>query len=180
MAALLFSVRPSERAEGICYFLPTYPHYMIYLNEFHVHRKHLCFQPRNQKTKNGKRLWAHIDSDVWVKCSVCQMNSDSMFITPLHTALHTHAVFRINKQPSCNLPLSWTKIDLALQIHWLLARNHTSSQSSLVGIITHIIQYHRILQEKKKLTTRFTGMKLASMEAIRNWTLKNERKHGIG
>lgn len=93
------------------------------------------------RTHKRKRPWARIDSDVWVICSVCQMNSDSMFITLLHTALHTHAVFKINKQPSFHLPLSWTKIDLTLQIHWLLGRNHTRLQSSLVGIITHIIQY---------------------------------------
>lgn len=99
-----------------------------------------------------KKPWAHIDSDVWVKCSVCQMNSDSMFITLLHTALHTHAVFKINKQPSFNLPLSWTKIDLTLQIHRLLGRNHTSLQSSLVGFLTLIIKYHRILQWKQNKT----------------------------
>lgn len=127
-----------------------------------------------------KKPWARIDSDVWVKCSVCQMNSDSMFITLLHTALHTHAVFKINKQPSFNLPLSWTKIDLALQIHWLLGRTHTSLQSSLLGFHPVITQYHRILrgqnkQTNRKHTTRFTGMKLASMEAIRNWTLDKRK-----
>lgn len=110
-----------------------------------------CFQPCDKKKR--KRLWARIDSDVWVKCSVCQMNSDSMFITLLHTALHTHAVFKINKQPSCNLPLSWTKINLALHIHWLPARNHTSLQSSLVRIITRIAQYHRISKNKQIRTT---------------------------
>lgn len=91
-----------------------------------------------------KRPWARIDSDVWVKRSVRQMNSDSMFITLLHTALHTHAVFKINKHPSFHHPLSWTKIDLAPQTHRRLGRNHTRLQSSLVGI-THIVQYHRIL-----------------------------------
>lgn len=93
---------------------------------------------------NRKRPWARIDSDVWVTCSVCQMNSDSMFITLLHTALYTHAVFKINKQPSLHLPLSWTKIDLALQIHQLLGRNHTRPQTSLAGMTTHIVHYQAL------------------------------------
>lgn len=129
-----------------------------------------------------KRPWASIDSDVWVKCSVCQMNSDSMFITLLHTALHAHAVFKINKQPSFHLPLSWTKIDLTLQIHWLPARKQSRLWSYLLAeITTQIAQYHIILIDKKciKPTTRSTGMKLASMETIRNWTLKKRKKEII-
>lgn len=93
---------------------------------------------------NRKRPWARIDSDVWVTCSVCQMNSDSMFITLLHTALYTHAVFKINKQPSLHLPLSWTKIDLALQFHQLLGRNHTRLQTSLAGMTTNIVHYQAL------------------------------------
>lgn len=46
--------------------------------------------------------------------SACQMNSDGVFITRLHTALHTHAVSQ-NQQTafSPNLPLPSTEIDLA-------------------------------------------------------------------
>lgn len=134
-------------AGGSYHLQASYFHHVMHLNGFHVDCVQSCFQPLVQKRK---RPWAAIDSDVWVKCSVRQMNSDSMFITLLHTALHTHAVFKINKQPSFHLPLSWTKIDLTLQIHWLPATNHSTLSSSLLEMTPQMAQRHMILTDENK------------------------------
>lgn len=126
--------------------------------------KETAFSARSSHRK-WERPWACIDSDGWVKCSVSQMNPDSMFITELHTALHTHAVCKSNKQPCAHLPLSRADTDLVLSTHWVRARK------------SQIPKVHRLELNpssdkniNQRLTTRFTGMKLASMETIRNWT----------
>lgn len=66
-----------------------------------------------------------VPSRYWFRClGQRQMNSDSVVITRVHAALHTHAVFNINKQPCSHLPRSSTKIELTLHIQRLLATNH--------------------------------------------------------
>lgn len=69
-----------------------------------------CFPPCATNTALSPRLMQMFGSNA----SACQMNSDGVFITRLHTALHTHAVSQ-NQQTafSPNLPLPSTEIDLA-------------------------------------------------------------------